>query len=518
MNSNPIKEKSINPYLKALIMLIPVALALYLALIAPYMMDDWAWATSTGQERLDSFFAGYNGRYLGNLYIIVLSKNLPLWCISLGGAAFLISYAVYKFSGSKSITLYLLPPAAIGIMNSEMFRQIIMWRSGFANYVPPITAVLLYLAIIRNVFESETPHYKKLTFVLTFFIGAAGALFMENVTLYALLLGAAVLIYTKVKFKKVFSPHISYFIGSICGAAIMFSNSAYLKIFHNNDEVEYRTFAGLVPSPTHIENIAAICRSVFEGNYRLFLSFSLILIILAVRNFRNRKISKKRFGILTALVAYQVVYSLVMMFFYDSVLQVGLLYSVGRLLGASIMFLSLMAVILLLDIKKKDKEKAIFALLSSIALAAPLIFITPITMRCFFTPYIMLVTSESVMLKNLLENCPKITSRAAFATVTAVFIAGNFFYAYNFTKVHRYHQIREQYIQAQIDADADTVEVPSMPKKLEPFSYKGDYYPNTVWENQFCEFYNIDYKNKKVIQTKWEESNFNQYGIKSEPD
>ena len=100
MNGNSIKEKSINPYLKALIMLVPVALALYLALIAPCMMDDWAWATSTGQERLDSFFAGYNGRYLGNLYIIVLSKNLPLWCISLGGAAFLISYAVYKFSGS----------------------------------------------------------------------------------------------------------------------------------------------------------------------------------------------------------------------------------------------------------------------------------------------------------------------------------------------------------------------------------------------------------------------------------
>ena len=73
-------------------------------------------------------------------------------------------------------------------------------------------------------------------------------------------------------------------------------------------------------------------------------------------------------------------------------------------------------------------------------------------------------------------------------------------------------------MQAQIDADADTVEVPSMPKKLEPFSYKGDYYPNTVWENRFCEFYNIDYKNKKVIQTKWEESTFNQYGIKSEPD
>lgn len=518
MNSNPIKEKNISPYLKALIMLVPVALALYLALIAPYMMDDWAWATSTGQERLDSFFAGYNGRYLGNLYILALSKSLPLWCISLCGAAFIISYAVYKFSGGKSITLYLLTPAAVSIMSAEMFRQIVMWRSGFSNYVPPIAAVLLYLVIIRNIFESETPHYKKLTPLLTFFIGSAGALFMENVTLYALLLGAAVLIYTKAKFKKVFAPHISYLIGSICGAAVMFSNSAYLNILHNNDEVKYRSVVSLSMTDTLVHNTSKICVNMFESNYRLFLTFSAILIILAVRDLRNGKISKKRFGVLTALIAYQVVYSFVMMVFYDAVHQVGLAFYIGRVLGAAMLFLSFAAAIILLNIEKKDKEKAIFAFLSSAVLIAPLVIITPVSPRCFFAPYIMVVIAESIMLKNLLEGCKKITYIAAFAAVTAVFVAGSIHYAVNFTEVHRYHQIREQYIQAQIDADAGTVEVPMMPKKLEPFSRKGDYIDNTVWKKRFCEFYNIDCENKTVVQTKWEESSFSQYGIKSEPD
>ena len=518
MNSNPIKEKSINPYLKALIMLIPVALALYLALIAPYMLDDWAWATSAGQERLDSFFAGYNGRYLGNLYILVISKNLPLWCISLCGAVFLISYTFYKFSGGKSITLYLLPPAAVSIMSAEMFRQIIMWRSGFANYVPPIVAVLLYLVIIRNVFESETPHYKKVTPLLTFFIGASGALFMENVTLYALLLGAVILIYTKIKFKKVFAPHISYFIGSICGAAMMFSNSAYLSILHNNDEIKYRSLVSLSMTDTLVNNTLKICVEMFESNYRLFLTFSAILMILAVRNLLNGKIGKIRFCVLTALVAYQIAYSFVMMEFYDTVHQAGLAFKIGRVLSTAMLFLSFAVAILLLSIEKKDKEKAIFALLSSAALMAPLFIITPLSTRCFFAPYIMVVAAESIILKNLLEGCKKITSLAVFAAVTAVFVAGSIHYATNFTEVHRYHQIREQYIQAQIDADAETVEVPMIPKKLEPFSRKGDYADNTMWKNRFCEFYNIDYKNKKVIQTKWEESNFNQYGIKSELD
>ncbi|MGN1480221.1 MAG: DUF6056 family protein [Acutalibacteraceae bacterium] len=516
--NNTLKQKEINPYLKAVIILIPVALALYLALIAPYMMDDWAWATSTGQERLDSFFAGYNGRYLGNLYILALSKSLPLWCISLCVAALFLPYAVYKFSGSKSITVYLLTPAAVSIMSAEMFRQIIMWRSGFSNYVPPLAAVLLYLVIIRNVFDNEAPHYKKLTFLLTFFIGAAGALFMENVTLYAVLLGAAVLIYTKYKFKKVFAPHISYLIGSICGAAIMFTNSAYLNIFNNHDEVKYRTFAGLSPSPAHIKNIATICICMFESNYRMFLTFSAILFLLAVRNLSNKKISKKRFAVLTGLVAYQVAYSLVMMVFYDAVHQVGLAFYIGRVLSAALLFLSFAAAILLMHIERKDKEKAIFAFLSSAVLIAPLVIITPVSPRCFFAPYIMVVLAESVMLKNLLESSGKITSRAAFASVTAVFIAGSIHYAVNFTEVHEYHQIREQYIQAQIDADADTIEVPMMPKKLEPFSRKGDYIDKTVWKDRFCEFYNIDNENKTVIQTKWEESNFKQYGIESTPN
>lgn len=50
-----------------------IFLAIFTSLI-PYACDDWAWGSSIGIERLERFFAGYNGRYLGNLIVIAITR------------------------------------------------------------------------------------------------------------------------------------------------------------------------------------------------------------------------------------------------------------------------------------------------------------------------------------------------------------------------------------------------------------------------------------------------------------
>ena len=42
----------------------------------PYSNDDWAWGSKTGLERLQNGFKDYNGRYLGNLLVILLTRWL----------------------------------------------------------------------------------------------------------------------------------------------------------------------------------------------------------------------------------------------------------------------------------------------------------------------------------------------------------------------------------------------------------------------------------------------------------
>ena len=51
------------------------AVALFaLCLLLPYSGDDWTWGGQAAFTRLNSGFANYNGRYLGNLLIIPLSR------------------------------------------------------------------------------------------------------------------------------------------------------------------------------------------------------------------------------------------------------------------------------------------------------------------------------------------------------------------------------------------------------------------------------------------------------------
>ena len=37
-------------------------------------LDDLTWGSSVGLDRLSNWFAGYNGRYVGNLIVIALTR------------------------------------------------------------------------------------------------------------------------------------------------------------------------------------------------------------------------------------------------------------------------------------------------------------------------------------------------------------------------------------------------------------------------------------------------------------
>lgn len=46
-----------------------------LAYMLPYTGDDWAWGGQIGIDRLHEHFRNYNGRYLGNLLVIALTRS-----------------------------------------------------------------------------------------------------------------------------------------------------------------------------------------------------------------------------------------------------------------------------------------------------------------------------------------------------------------------------------------------------------------------------------------------------------
>lgn len=64
--------------LRLLTVLLSVAAVAAMLWCAPYFKDDWAWGSQVGLDRLQSHFTGYNGRYLGNLLVMVLTRSLPV--------------------------------------------------------------------------------------------------------------------------------------------------------------------------------------------------------------------------------------------------------------------------------------------------------------------------------------------------------------------------------------------------------------------------------------------------------
>ena len=482
----------------------PILIALFYAIIAPYMSDDWAWATSTGEHRFHTFFENYNGRYLGNLYILALSRCEPLWILSLPVAIFLILFFIKKFIQSDNILYYFIPAAALGIMSREMFRQIIMWRSGFSNYVPPALAILFYMVIIRNIFDDNVPEYKKGASFITYIISVVGALFMENLTLYCIALDVSVLIYTKIKFKKVFFPHIMHLAGSITGGVIMFSNSAYINILKGNDASSYRTFGGTSILDTIINNSAELCEWLFENSARLFLIVSLVLLVLIVSAAKKSRLSKRNTVICLSCLAITFAYEITMLIYPASWAENLYL----RIISALVFYLCLIAVTVLLPLQNKaDKTKALFSLVSAVVMAMPMLLISPISPRCFFASFMMETVALCIFVKNLVMQSNKKTYFAVLTIVAAVFIASHAFYATKFYTVHQYHQAREDYIQTQIENNSDTIKIPLLPESLHPFSRSSDYKDGTVWKKRFCEFYKIDYENKNVIQCPWDEAN-----------
>ena len=61
---------------KKLLCLIGAFLVLYviMLLIIPENLDDWAWGSKEGIDRLKEGFQGYNGRYVSNIIAMGMTK------------------------------------------------------------------------------------------------------------------------------------------------------------------------------------------------------------------------------------------------------------------------------------------------------------------------------------------------------------------------------------------------------------------------------------------------------------
>lgn len=260
-----------------------------IAFLFPYTGDDWTWGSDAGIAYFETFFAGYNGRYLGNLLVLALTRSKLLDAMVMAGSYVLVCFFCCRYSEENvrgGGTLWL---AAIlfFIMPKEIWAQTIVWTSGFSNYVPSALITAVFLFSVRRITDTEFSNSKKISWksAWMFVLGFSGALFVENVTVFHIGFALLVIIYTYLKFRKYDSGHIAFFCGAILGACVMLSNSAYHNIVMGDDY--YRnTPQGIGESVKMIIEHAADILTYLIYNNLLFCGIVTVLLV-ALGEFRK---------------------------------------------------------------------------------------------------------------------------------------------------------------------------------------------------------------------------------------
>ena len=468
-----------------------------LVYLFPYSGDDWAWGSQIGLNRLNVWFSAYNGRYLGNLLELALTRsellNMAVTAIFLVGACFLPKL----YSESKSVTAYIMGAALFLIMPKEVFVQSVAWTAGFSNYVPPIVLTMLYFALIRNIFDENKPEYRPWALVLSAVTGFASTLFMENVTLFVVAISALVIFYVFIRFKKLMAVHAVHFVSSVIGAVVMFSNSAYRNIASGEDTYRETAAEGGI-----VATIGANSKEIFECFFSENITALVILSVLcAALYFVFARNTQDRLKKLIAASSTGInVLSLVLIYFKSRFVHWAFFIDSGKstiittlifVLIAGVYFATASLCIFLCVECNKAKLKTLLLLISIPVLIAPLAVVTPIGPRCFFPPYLMLM-GVCVMLFVYLQDKLKISREAEkgiAVSLISVCAASLVFVFSIYSTIHAYDVKRNESVRKQVEAGSKNVIICQLPYNSYVWTGNPDKEP---WSTRYKLFYGID--------------------------
>lgn len=493
-----------------------VCLIIFLVLLCytfPYSGDDWAWGSEIGIERLNNFFAGYNGRYLGNILVMILTRSHLFRTVIMALTLFGIIYLSYKYANKNNQTLKYLSVLCIFAIPKLVFRQSIVWTSGFTNYAISIFFILIYLYIIRNIFDLNQPTYSKKIYIFLLILGICNALFVEHITLYSIFLAIFVIIYSYIRFKKIYLAQVLYFIGSIVGAIIMFSNSAYSAIANSKDN--YRS----IPSSETQGFIQSAIDSYFNVIYKELFFNNIILNILItvsaifiIYKYNNSKINIK--------YNIRLIGNIIIIFFisyttYSIVAQLNPSWNIllkytkyfeGIL--SIIYYLFILTLILIFIKDNIKKQKMLFLLISIAALTAPLFVVKPIGSRCFLATYIIFILLINEFVNYIMDGIynSKIESYIDKSLIGLIIVFSIYLlsiYGY----ISKVNNERIDYIKSEVQNGKKEIVLTKLP--YESYLWTATPLKNDLWMERFKLFYGIpkDTNLKLISLKKWHNLN-----------
>lgn len=450
----------------------------FFTLLFPYSGDDWQWAVGElSIERIIGFStnANLNGRYLGNIFVILLTKNILIrgiiMSLTLAGILHIISK---KFNVN-----YLVIATALLLIPREIMKQSVVWSSGFANYTISTLFLLITLILIIRSYKEATFNAK--LSVVNIILCFASSLFIENLTIGLLIFLFITNIVYIFKYKRININLLSCLIGSIIGTLTMFIHPAYFGVASGEDG--YRnipTDGGILERIlSNLENY--ICPFAINNNIIIFIFIIGSLVFYINKNKKHFQKSK----LINIALIYQVTYII-----YSFIRMLNpnwmpvLHYSSYFYIITSALFIISLIIILVLIFKEKANNALIICFII-ILLVAPLSIVSPLGARNFFMVYVL----EVILLMEIIR-LAKLPLKSGIIknTILVTCITMFLFYINIYGYITYVNTKRENYVMEKVKQEEKKIVVPELP------------YSEYVWVANYSSDYNESiYKNYKKI-------------------
>ena len=438
-------------------------LTLILVSLVPLFGDDWMWGSYRGEELLNSRFEGYNGRYVSNLLILGMTRSMAFRSIIASLFLTLIVLLPSLLLKRKSITLLSFSALTLMLTPKSVLVQGALWSSGFSNYVPPACFILVYIVLIRDIFDKK-PEYTKgqaiASSALAFILGFIGTLFLETTTICALLVSFAAIGYAFIRYKKFYAVHLSYAVSAVFGAILMFSNA-------KNDG--YRAF----PSFENIKGILTehtteIVDQLFTQGIVFFAIISVLLLALALKCL-GQLCGARRSVTLCAIVLNALTFILLFIRTGERSWELFPGYHTASALAlGAIALVYFVTIAWLTFICINDRSlclKALLCLACAAVTIGPMLIVEPYGPRCLFPAIIFFVAYATILLChakasfNVLQRSKAVLSACFIGAVLAVFV----FLISIYSEISYYSNKRDDYVQKQLEIGYTELTVPALP-------------------------------------------------------
>lgn len=471
----------------AILGLFVVAFSLIAARV-PATGDDWTWGSSIGMDRLKNGLVYYNGRYLGNL-IVLLMTRLGWFTPILQGLGFALMIAlILDITRNRTIIGYVTIISLVFLMPAPLWRESAVWVPGYANFATGSIVILVFIRCALRAIaagQAERPHWIELGLIFTFAV--ASQLVSEHVTVYLLLASFLALAIGRIT-QGNFNPRLlCWSAGFGVGALLMFVSPEYRIIFSGSGTSYKRVGSqggSLIAQSVDALRNQVATNGLLSNRALIFTIVALVVIIAITRFARSDRSARSALifllpAAIAALVALVVALRMTL-----TPVESGSTRTVVAM--ATLLILVLLATYLLE--RPSDRMIVAIAVASMLILYAPLLVVRPISPRTFLPTYALLLVIVSVFVSSLNGLVHARTLNTWLVLTISAGLIGWVHLFVIYSEVNGASRERNTSLREQIDKGASVVTMKRLPhgewmKRPEPFGEK--------WMGAFKLYYDL---------------------------